>query len=64
TETETKETLDDFAEVLEAIVVEAHREPEKVKGAPTRTPVRRLDEARASRHLELRWGRRRTDERP
>lgn len=54
TETETKETLDDFAEVLAAIVAEARKEPKVVRDAPTRTPVGRLDEARASRHLEVR----------
>ncbi len=48
TETETKATLDAFAEALHAIAREAAEDPELLKTAPHRTPVRRLDEARAS----------------
>ena len=55
TETETKETLDAFAAALVRAVGEAHTEPELLHEAPTTTPVRRLDEARAARHLQLRW---------
>ncbi len=55
TETESMETLDLFAEAMLAIAREAHEEPERVKGAPTSAPVRRLDEATAARHPELRW---------
>src|SRR5829696_4371541 len=49
TETETKETLDAFAEAIESILEEAEDEPEKAKQAPYTTPVRRLDEVKATR---------------
>ncbi|CAN5681136.1 aminomethyl-transferring glycine dehydrogenase subunit GcvPB [soil metagenome] len=55
TETESVETLDLFAEALLAIVREAGEDPERVQGAPTLAPVRRLDEASAARRPELRW---------
>ncbi len=55
TETETKASLDSFAEALLEIDRETIQDPERVKSAPTRTPVRRLDEARAARRLELTW---------
>jgi glycine dehydrogenase subunit 2 len=55
TETETKQTLDEFIEALTAIVAEAESQPEKVKGAPHMTRLRRLDEARAARRPRLRW---------
>gem|GEM_PF-3278410 len=35
---------------------EAHTDPGLLHEAPVSTPVRRLDEARAARHLRLRWG--------
>jgi glycine dehydrogenase subunit 2 len=49
TETESRETLDRFAATLEAIAAEAIESPERLHEAPTRTPVRRLDEASANR---------------
>ena len=49
TETETKETLDRFAEVVAAILAEARDDPETARHAPYTTPVRRLDEAAAAR---------------
>jgi glycine dehydrogenase subunit 2 len=55
TETESKETLDEFIDVMLRIAREAHETPEVVRNAPTRTPVGRLDEARAARHPVLRW---------
>ena len=54
TETETKETLDAFAAALRQVAAEADRPRAAAPGAVT-TPVRRLDEARAARHLKLRW---------
>jgi glycine dehydrogenase subunit 2 len=54
TETETKETLDRFAEIVAEILQEAKRDPEIARGAPYTTPVRRLDEATAARHPVLR----------
>jgi glycine dehydrogenase subunit 2 len=55
TETESKETLDAFADVLVAIAAEAVSDPDMVKAAPHSAPVRRLDEAKAARQPDLRW---------
>jgi glycine dehydrogenase subunit 2 len=55
TETETRETLDAFAAALRQTAAEARTEPQLLHDAPVTTPVRRLDEARAARHLKLRW---------
>jgi glycine dehydrogenase subunit 2 len=49
TETESKETLDRFADALIAIAREAAESPDVLTSAPTRTPVRRLDETTANR---------------
>jgi glycine dehydrogenase subunit 2 len=54
TETETKETLDEFAEALAAVVREAREDPSISQNAPYTTPVRRLDEAGAAKHPVLR----------
>ncbi len=53
TETESKETLDYFAEVMKEIAREALEDPEKVTSAPHNTPVRRLDEATAARKMDV-----------
>ena len=55
TETETRESLDGLAEALRRAHREAHEDPDLLHEAPVTTPVRRLDEARAARHLKLRW---------
>jgi len=55
TETESRETLDAFAEALVAIAAEAHDDAATVTSAPHTAPVRRLDEATAARHPNLRW---------
>lgn len=55
TETEDKATLDAFIEVMEIILKEAEENPELVKGAPYSLPVKRLDDVRAARELDLRW---------
>ncbi len=55
TETEPLEALDAFAEAMIQIAQEVERDPETVKSAPHRTPVGRLDEARAARRPVLRW---------
>ncbi len=55
TETETKETLDEFAVAMKAIAEEAHRDPDLVKKAPHSTFAGRVDEARAARQPRLRW---------
>ena len=49
TETETRETLEAFAEVIGEILREAAGDPEIARNAPYSTPVRRLDEAAAAR---------------
>jgi glycine dehydrogenase subunit 2 len=49
TETETKETLDAFADAIAAILEEAAADPEIARGAPYSTPVRRLDEVAAAK---------------
>ena len=54
TETETKETLDAFADAIAAILREAADDPDTLRAAPLTTPVRRLDEARASREPVVR----------
>jgi glycine dehydrogenase subunit 2 len=55
TESEPKEALDGFVEAMRAIRREAEQEPETVRGAPHRLPVRRLDDVRAARQLDLAW---------
>ena len=55
TETEAKETLDAFAEAMLGAAGEAEQDPDLLHRSPVTTPVRRLDEARAARHLKLRW---------
>jgi glycine dehydrogenase subunit 2 len=55
TETESKETLEAFAEALLQVAREAAEDPELLHQAPVTTPVRRLDDARAARDLKLRW---------
>ena len=54
TETETREGLDALADAIEEILAEAERDPEIARNAPYTTPVRRLDEAAASRRPVLR----------
>ena len=53
TETESKQTLDAFAEALLKIAEEARTEPELLKNAPHNTPVGRLDEVKAAKELVL-----------
>lgn len=55
TETETKETLDCFIDAMKQIARETVEEPEKIKNAPAKTPVGRLDEVAAARKPDLRW---------
>ena len=54
TETETRETLEGFAEVVAEILREAADDPEIARNAPYTTPVRRLDEGAAARAPVLR----------
>jgi glycine dehydrogenase subunit 2 len=55
TETESKETLDEFAEIMIKIDEETQNTPDLVLTAPHTTPVGRLDEAMAARKPNLRW---------
>jgi glycine dehydrogenase subunit 2 len=55
TETESKETLDGFIEIMRHIAEEAIADPDSLKTAPHTTPVRRLDETTAARQPVLRY---------
>lgn len=55
TETESREELDRFVEAMIAIRDEAHNNPQLLKDAPHTMPVRRLDDVKAARELDLRW---------
>ncbi|HYL18758.1 MAG TPA: aminomethyl-transferring glycine dehydrogenase subunit GcvPB [Burkholderiales bacterium] len=55
TETESKETLDAFVGAMREILDEARVNTEMVKNAPYNTPVRRLDDVKAARELDLTW---------
>jgi len=55
TETESRESLDLFVDVMRAIYREAGEDPGLLTGAPHTTPVGRMDEARAARQPDLRW---------
>jgi len=53
TETESKETLERFAETLRAIAAEAETNPVMLTGAPYMTPIKRLDEIKAAREHDV-----------
>lgn len=55
TETESRETIDSFIEVMIKIAKEAKENPEILKNAPHNTPVRRIDEVKAARELVLKY---------
>ncbi len=55
TETESKESLDEFIQAMIQIAKEVEENPEIVRSAPHNTPVARLDEAKATRDLNVRW---------
>ncbi len=61
TETEAKETLDEFADAMKAIAREAAEEPELLHEAPHSQAVGRLDEVKAVKQLVVKYG---FDERP
>jgi glycine dehydrogenase subunit 2 len=56
TETEAKETLDDFADAMKAIAREAAAEPELLHKAPRSQPIGRLDEVKAVKQLIVKHG--------
>lgn len=53
TESESKQVLDAFADVMIQILHEAKTNPELLKNAPHNLPVKRLDEVKAARELDL-----------
>ncbi len=55
TETESKQMLDEFVAAMAAILDEARQQPELLKSAPHAMPVRRLDDVRAAKQLDLVW---------
>jgi glycine dehydrogenase subunit 2 len=55
TESEPKETLDRFIDIMKQIRKEAESNPEILKTAPHNTPVRRLDEVKAIKELKIKW---------
>lgn len=55
TETECKEELDAFVAAMETIRKEAEEEPERLKNAPYSLPVKRLDDVKAARELDLNY---------
>ena len=55
TETETKEALDGFIVAMAQVLSEAHADLAFVKAAPHTLPVRRLDDVKAARELDLTW---------
>jgi len=55
TETESKDTLEAFADAMLQIVEEAREDPDLLHEAPLNAPMRRLDEVKAARDLILRW---------
>ena len=55
TESENKEVLDNFAELMIKIANECSADPEKILSAPHSTPVRKIDEVTAARHPDLKY---------
>ena len=53
TETEDRDTLDNFVAVLEELIELARTDPDKLRQAPISTPVGRLDEVKAARDMRL-----------
>jgi glycine dehydrogenase subunit 2 len=51
TETESKETIDEFINIMHKIAIEAKENPGKLKAAPTKTPIRRTDEVFAAKMM-------------
>ncbi|NQT22088.1 MAG: aminomethyl-transferring glycine dehydrogenase subunit GcvPB [Candidatus Omnitrophica bacterium] len=55
TETESKETLDRFIDIMIEAANLAIKNPKKLQDAPVKMPIERLDETKAARDLDLRW---------
>src|SRR5207237_2941089 len=55
TETESRQTLDQFCDAMIQIARETETDPHVIHEAPVTTPVRRLDQTKAAREPDLRW---------
>ena len=55
TETESKETLDEFVDIMADLLVLARDNPQAMKDAPVTLPVRRLDDVKAAKELDIAW---------
>ncbi len=55
TETESKDTLDSFVSIVKDLVDIAKKDPDSLKNAPVSTPVRRLNEAKATKDLNVKY---------
>ncbi len=55
TETESKESLDDFINAMRKIAKQAEENPNSLQNSPRNTPVGRLDEVKANRELNVKW---------
>jgi glycine dehydrogenase subunit 2 len=55
TETESRETLDEFVEAMGELLKLASTNPQTMKDAPITTPVRRLDDVKCAKDLDLAW---------
>jgi len=55
TETESKDEMDGFIAAMSQILAEANNDPSQVTSAPLKMPVKRLDDVRAARELDLAW---------
>jgi glycine dehydrogenase subunit 2 len=53
TETESRDTLDRFVEVMGELLEQSRTDPERMRGAPYTMPVRRLDDVKAVRELDI-----------
>jgi glycine dehydrogenase subunit 2 len=55
TESESKQTLDAFVEIMRGIIAEVDTDPESLKKAPHKTAIGRLDDVQAARKPVLTW---------
>lgn len=55
TETESKETMDNFIAVMKIINKAIDTDPQKLHDAPHTTPISRADEVLAARSIDIRW---------
>jgi glycine dehydrogenase subunit 2 len=55
TETESKETLDEFIDAMIKISEEIKKDPDIVKNAPHSTSIKRPDEVKAAKDLKVKW---------